>query len=1231
MEDRLRKAWQVLFIVLVLAWMASSVATSSTEALVIPDSRRPDPPEPLGFREEVCTGRDAVEVGIPEKPLVLPCDSADFEALYLAYCTAQEYTRLTGEESQPHIGVKEQLVSRQPPADVRETQIFLSQLRQEARQQLGSEDPPAEVDFSQHFPPAIRQMTNDCGSCAMANGVTGVQARQFALWGSPWTPEEIVSPFSFSRRSDSHDCSLTMAEPFVFWHQEGAWTNDILPYGVGDCHTVSLTAEELALGYPLHSAEYWERLFAHDDDYGYYIGSTKDVKRAVALGKNVQLVFGPLGSSDWAHTLAIMGYNAEGVMYLNSWGSNWGPNGDGTGIFTWDWLLSSEAIQPPFFSSPHRIWFYFNAAADWAGECGPAYLQYDYRGVCQVGADLAVQKIGPSTPVLVGSDVTYDIEVTNAGPDPGEDVLLTDHLPTGMDFVSASPGCSESEGEVTCPLGTMAAGGINEVQITARPTTPGQLTDVASVSGSVIDPNGFNNMAQETTEVLGQANLVVTKRDTEDPVRASEPMTWTLSVSNAGPNDARDVLIVDTLPPGASFESAVGTGWTCWEISNLVTCRHSELAADGTAQLTLVANAPAEGRTVINTAEVSSDEEDPDEANNVAQEETTVIAQADLAITKRDAVDPVAPHKPLSYYLTVSNAGPSEAVGLVVEDALPNGVAFESASGDGWTCEEALGEVRCERARLAAGAQATIVIKVTAPGDERTLVNTASVTSGTEDPLAANDTVTEPTTVSEQADLALTKVDSADPIVPGESFRYVLTASNAGPNAAVDVVVEDTLPTGVAFQAAVGVGWSCAKSSDVVRCQTSRLEPGATSTITLDVTAPLAVGQLTNAAQVMSGVYDPHLGNNEAVELTTVAPQTDLALTKADSRDPVVAGQPFSYTLTVTNAGPNPGTEVIIVDPLPPSLDVLSVSAGCWEADGTVTCTVDDLPIAGAASFGIVVNAGYAGSFTNTASVSGATVDGHTLNNTATETTDVEAQADLSIAKGDSADPVAAGEGFTYTLKIANRGPSSAPSVVVTDTLPVGVIPRVASGAGWTCAEPSGTVTCTTPSLGAGEIATITVGVDAPSSGGMLKNVAAVSSAAHDPDGSDNQCAETTAVMKLLLTTDASPDPVLPGNPLTYTLWVTNAGGVELHATVTDTLPAQVTPGGVLTWTPTIPAPHGVWTETVVVTTETGFEGSLTNVLEVVTREGIKERLTTVSTVSTPRKRVFLPLLLRDF
>jgi uncharacterized repeat protein (TIGR01451 family) len=113
----------------------------------------------------------------------------------------------------------------------------------------------------------------------------------------------------------------------------------------------------------------------------------------------------------------------------------------------------------------------------------------------------------------------------------------------------------------------------------------------------------------------------------------------------------------------------------------------------------------------------------------------------------------------------------------------------------------------------------------------------------------------------------------------------------------------------------------------------------------------------------------------------------------------------------------------------------------------------------------------------------------------------------------------------------------------------------------------------------------------------------------------------------LALTKRVSHDPVQAGERLTYTLRITNTGDLTLSATISDLLPDHCTPSGVLTWTPTIPA-SDVWTEQVVVTAEERYSGTLVNLLQVTTQEGVTGTSTATCSAVSTEHLIYLPLLL---
>ncbi|MGH7770970.1 MAG: DUF7507 domain-containing protein [Candidatus Binatia bacterium] len=119
--------------------------------------------------------------------------------------------------------------------------------------------------------------------------------------------------------------------------------------------------------------------------------------------------------------------------------------------------------------------------------------------------DLGLTKTDSPDPVTVGENLTYTVVVTNNGPAAATGVTLTDTLPGSVTFVSATPTqgtCSESGGEVICILGDLSNGTSATVTIVVMPTTAGEISNTASVTGNQPDPNTANNTATEATTVI---------------------------------------------------------------------------------------------------------------------------------------------------------------------------------------------------------------------------------------------------------------------------------------------------------------------------------------------------------------------------------------------------------------------------------------------------------------------------------------------------------------------------------------------------------------------------------------------------------------------------------------------------------------------------------------------------------------------------------------------------------
>jgi len=220
-----------------------------------------------------------------------------------------------------------------------------------------------------------------------------------------------------------------------------------------------------------------------------------------------------------------------------------------------------------------------------------------------------------------------------------------------------------------------------------------------------------------------------------------------------------------------------------------------------------------------------------------------------------------------------------------------------------------------------------------------------------------------------------------------------------------------------------------------------------------------------------------------------------------------------------------------------------------------VTCTRPLLIVGAAPSITVqITTPGTSGDLVDQATVSASTADLDLVNNTASLTTSVFDSADLSITASETPAPVRIGDELSYTLSVANDGPTAATAVSVVDTLPDGTTYVAASGAGWACANAGQQVTCTRATLGASSSApAITITAAAPAIAGNITNTAAVSSLTSDPDLANNTATTVTlanAFADLSVAVADSPDPVQGSvvagcggaECVSYTIDVANAG-----------------------------------------------------------------------------------------
>src|SRR5207249_8912751 len=143
-------------------------------------------------------------------------------------------------------------------------------------------------------------------------------------------------------------------------------------------------------------------------------------------------------------------------------------------------------------------------------------------------------------------------------PSSATEVTLTDPLPVGAAFVSVTgTGCSQSSGNVTCNIGSLGNGNSATVTIVDGATTPGAIANTATVTANEADLTPTNNSATANTTVDPSADAGVTKTGA-GTAAMGQNVTYTIVVTNHGPQSATGATLTDALPTGATCVSATG-------------------------------------------------------------------------------------------------------------------------------------------------------------------------------------------------------------------------------------------------------------------------------------------------------------------------------------------------------------------------------------------------------------------------------------------------------------------------------------------------------------------------------------------------------------------------------------------------------------------------------------------------------------------------------------------------
>jgi uncharacterized repeat protein (TIGR01451 family) len=450
-------------------------------------------------------------------------------------------------------------------------------------------------------------------------------------------------------------------------------------------------------------------------------------------------------------------------------------------------------------------------------------------------------------------------------------------------------------------------------------------------SSTTFDPDTTNNEGAARTTVSNEADLRVEKT-ADATIKIGEVLTYTITVTNNGPSNAKAVGITDILPLGmanAQYSTNGGTDWSNYISQGTITL--GDIDYQSSVTVLIRGTVTASDSTVLeNKAIVSAETADPNQNNDEDIARTTAISiaasdEADLRVEKTaDAT--IKTGEVLTYTITVTNDGPSNAKAVGIADILPLGLAnaqYSTNGGTDWSNYVSQGTIGL--GDIDHQSSATVLIRgmVTA-ADSTVLENKAIVSAETADPNQNNNEDTARTTAisiiaSDKADLRVKKTADAT-TKTGEILTYTITVTNDGPNTAKDTKINDKLPDGledVQYSLDKGDNWIEFPSIGTISLGDINNQCSVMVLVRGKVTA--AEGAiLNNQATVSSETTDPNPNDNIDAATTIsngVANAMTFSVTKTSDKIAYYPGEEITYTIKVCNyPGLPPLDDVIVKD-----------------------------------------------------------------------------------------------------------------------------------------------------------------------------------------------------------------------------------------------------------------------------------------------------------------------------
>ena len=633
--------------------------------------------------------------------------------------------------------------------------------------------------------------------------------------------------------------------------------------------------------------------------------------------------------------------------------------------------------------------------------------------------------------------IEYTLSIVNNGDSNYTNIItVIDSLPVGLDFNGTYKVIGAVEVETAVQNGRTFTWKLTNITTDAKIIVWVKVNDLGNLTNNltVVGPNGTENMDNCTVYPVPIVDVSVVKTSDKDEYFVDDVAVWTITVYNAGNGtNATNVTLKDILPsqfefisctPGADYNATTGV-WTIGFMGN---------GTNITLVIKSLAKTPATG--INNMVNVTCKEDDWNETNNKANKmvDIVVLPQPEKTVNNSTPYN----HDTVEYNLTITNVGknPYESE-LIVVDSLPDGLIFNGTVGIKGA--DLIREIQDGQkitwiiTNISNKTSAVITVKVFV-NDIGNLTNNLTVTG----PYGTNHTVNCTIESKPIADLEATITNNFEgtnaTCHKGDTVVWTITVTNHGPNVAVNTTLKDVLPEGLIYVSDDSNG-----TYDRVSAVWTIGNLTVGQTVTLKITTVVNTTNTTifRNVTVSSDIHDPDLSNNHDNSSVVIPPEADLEIVKLVSDKAPHKGNKITWTLVVTNHGPDCAVNVVVTDKLPKGLVYVSDDSMNRYDHNTGKWNVGDLASGESATLKIVTLVDTTDKMiVNVADVISQIHDPNLSNNHCENSTTVPPEADLVITVKPGVKTVTVGEEVTYKVTVKNQGPDTAENTRATIKLP---------------------------------------------------------------------------------------------------------------------------------------------------------------------------------------------------